>query len=71
MGKNNQMFLLPMAFMLVVTIVSLVQTIISNVTKAVDMWNWIRAGIATLLVVLAVVLAIEGVNTIKKQFSKS
>lgn len=71
MGKNNKMFLLPMAFMLVVTIVSLVQTIISNVTKAVDMWNWIRAGIATLLVVLAVVLAIEGVNTIKKQFSKS
>ncbi len=66
-GKNNKMFLLPMAFMLVVTIVSLVQTIISNVTNAVDMWNWIRAAIATLLVVLALVLAVEGVQTLTKK----
>ncbi|EET59945.1 carbon starvation protein CstA [Marvinbryantia formatexigens DSM 14469] len=67
MGKNNKMFLFPMAFMLVVTIVSLIQTIITNVTNAVDMWNWIRAGLGTLLVVLAVVLAIEGVKTITSQ----
>ena len=66
-GKNNKMFLFPMAFMLVVTIVSLIQTIISNVSNAVDMWSWIRAAIAVLLVVLAGVLAVEGVNTIKKQ----
>lgn len=67
MGKNNKMFLLPMAFMLVVTIVSLIQTIISNVTNAADIWNWIRAAIATLLVVLAGVLAVEGVNTLRNQ----
>ncbi len=70
MGKNNKMFLFPMAFMLVVTIVSLCQTIITNVKNAVDMWNWIRAGLGTLLVILAVVLAVEGVQTIKKQLSK-
>ena len=67
MGKNNKMFLFPMAFMLVVTIVSLVQTIITNVTNAVDIWNWIRAGLGTLLVVLAIVLAVEGVKTITSQ----
>ena len=67
MGKNNKMFLLPMAFMLVVTIVSLIQTIISNVTNAADIWNWIRAAIAALLVVLAGVLAVEGVNTLRNQ----
>ena len=64
MGKNNKMFLFPMAFMLVVTIVSLIQTIITNVTNAADMWNWIRAGLGTLLVILAIVLAIEGVQTL-------
>ena len=64
MGKNNKMFLFPMAFMLVVTLVSLVQTIITNVKNAVDMWNWVRAGLGTLLVILAIVLAIEGVQTI-------
>lgn len=67
MGKNNKMFLFPMAFMLVVTIVSLVQTIITNVTNAVDMWNWIRAGLGTLLVILAIVLAVEGIKTITSQ----
>nr|WP_302225171.1 carbon starvation protein A [uncultured Marvinbryantia sp.] len=67
MGKNNKMFLFPMAFMLVVTIVSLIQTIITNVTNAVDMWNWIRAGLGTLLVILAIVLAVEGIKTITSQ----
>lgn len=67
MGKNNKMFLFPMAFMLVVTIVSLIQTIITNVTNAVDVWNWIRAGLGTLLVVLAIVLAVEGVKTLTSQ----
>ena len=63
-GRNNKMFLFPMAFMLVVTIVSLCQTIWTNVSNAVDMWNWIRAGLGTLLVILAIVLAVEGVQTI-------
>ena len=63
-GRNNKMFLFPMAFMLVVTIVSLCQTIWTNVSNAVDMWNWIRAGLGILLVILAIVLAVEGVQTI-------
>ncbi len=73
MGRNNKMFLFPMAFMLVVTIVSLCQTIMTNVKNATAGaaagvgWMWTRAGIAVLLVVLAVVLAIEGVQTLTKQ----
>ena len=36
------------------------------------MWCWIRAGIGTLLVILAIVLAVEGVQTItgKKKAAK-
>ena len=69
MGKNNKMFLFPMAFMLIVTIVSLCQTILTNFNTAMagtgeTMWCWIRAGIGTLLVILAIVLAVEGVLTI-------
>lgn len=69
MGKNNKMFLFPMAFMLVVTIVSLCQTILTNFKAATAgtgeiLWCWIRAGLGTLLVILAIVLAIEGVQTI-------
>lgn len=64
MGKNNKMLILPMAFMLIVTIVSLVQTIYTNVANAADIWNWIRAIIGTLLVVLSLVLAKEGCQTL-------
>ena len=67
LGRNNKMFIFPMCFMLVVTILSLLQTISANITKAVDMWNYIRAGIGILLVVLAVILAIEGFKTISEQ----
>ena len=77
MGKNNKMFLFPMAFMLIVTIVSLGQTILTNFNTAMagtgeTMWCWIRAGIGTLLVILAIVLAVEGVQTIagKKKAAK-
>ncbi len=71
-GRNNKMFLFPMAFMLVVTIVSLCQTIMTNVKNAAAgagevMWCWTRAGIAALLVILAIVLAVEGVRTLTKQ----
>ena len=69
MGKNNKMFLFPMAFMLIVTIVSLCQTILTNFKTATAgtgeiLWCWIRAGLGTLLVILAIVLAVEGVQTI-------
>lgn len=73
-GKSNKMFLFPMAFMLVVTVVSLIQTVISNVQSATGdagtIWNWIRAGIGALLVVLAAVLAMEGIQTLTKQSEK-
>ena len=69
MGKNNKMFLFPMTLMLIVTIVSLCQTILTNFKAATAgtgeiLWCWIRAGLGTLLVILAIVLAIEGVQTI-------
>lgn len=75
MGRNNRMFLFPMAFMLVVTIVSLCQTIFTNVKAATAgtgevVWSWTRAGIGTLLVILALVLAVEGVQTITKYTKK-
>ncbi len=63
-GKNNKMLIFPMAFMLVVTVISLLQTIYANVTNAVDMWNWIRAILGSLLVVLSLVLAKEGCQTL-------
>ncbi|MDD7547890.1 MAG: carbon starvation CstA 5TM domain-containing protein, partial [Lachnospiraceae bacterium] len=67
-GKNNNMFLIPMAFMLVVTISSLLintKTQIAAITAGGADWGpWAQAIIGILLVVLAVILAIEGVQTI-------
>ena len=66
-GKNNNMFLIPMAFMLVVTISSLLintKTQIAAITAGGADWGpWAQAIIGILLVVLAVILAIEGVQT--------
>lgn len=71
-GKNNKMFLLPMAFMLVVTITSLVFTLQSNIAGISAggpqvVWCWVRSVIAFLLVVLSVILAAEGIKTLAKQ----
>ena len=71
-GKNNKMFLFPMAFMLVVTITSLCFTLKSNIAGiaaggAGVTWCYVRAIIAALLVVLAVVLAVDGIKTMAKQ----
>ena len=74
-GKNNKMFLLPMAFMLVVTISSLcINTVkqISAITAGGADWGpYAQAIIGVLLIVLAVVLAIEGITTISKQSKKA
>lgn len=72
MGRNNKMFFFPMAFMLVVTITSLCFTIKTNIAGAMAGaegagWCWIRGIIAILLVVLAVILAIEGISSLIKQ----
>ena len=72
LGKNNKMFFIPMVFMLVVTLTSLCFTIKSNLAGAMAggegvVWMWVRAIIAILLVVLAVILAVEGIRTISSQ----
>lgn len=71
MGKNNKMFFIPMAFMLIVTLTSLCQTIMTNVkniSAGIEAgWSGIRVGISVLLVVLAVVIAFDSVKTLTKQ----
>ena len=70
-GRNNKMFLFPMAFMLIVTLTSLVFTIITQVnliTSGADVtWGIVRGVIAVLLIILAIDLVIEGIKTLKKQ----
>ena len=67
-GKNNKMFYIPMLFMLIVTLTSLVQTALAK-------WNTISASgastapvvqlvLAVVLFVLAIVLAVEACQTI-------
>lgn len=68
-GRNNKMLFIPMAFMLIVTIVSLVMTIRVKFAAwmAGDVWAALLVVLGVLLIVLAIVLAVEGVNTMKKQ----
>lgn len=71
-GKNNKMFFIPMVFMLVVTVTSLVLTIKSNIIGitaggAGVGWCYVRAILAILLVILSIILVIEGIITMKKQ----
>lgn len=67
-GKNNKMFLFPMAFMLIVTICSLCLTVKNQIglilAGTADWGAYAQAILGTLLVVLAVVLAIEGIQTL-------
>ena len=71
-GRNNKMFLFPMAFMLVVTITSLIFTLKNNfaaITAGGEgvAWSYVRAIICALLIVLAVILAVDGVKTLMAQ----
>ena len=70
-GKNNKMFLIPMVFMLLVTICSLIintKTKIGLISAGGADWGpYVQAILGVLLVVLAVVLAIEGISTMSKQ----
>ena len=67
-GKNNKMFLLPMAFMMVVTISSLCITVKNQIgiisAGGADWGPYAQAILGILLVVLAVVLVIEGIQTL-------
>lgn len=73
-GKNNKMFLIPMAFMIIVTICSLALTV-KNQTGIIaaggaDWGPYAQTVLGILLIVLAVVLVIEGVQTLKNQKAK-
>lgn len=70
-GKNNKMFLFPMAFMIVVTICSLCVTVKNQVgiitAGGADWGPYAQAILAVILIILAVVLVIEGIQTLSKQ----
>ena len=70
-GKDNKMFLIPMAFMLCVTIASLLinswQQFNVILAGGADWGPDVQVVLGLMLVILAVVLAIEGVTTIAKQ----
>ena len=65
------MFFIPMAFMLIVTITSLCQTIINNfknISANTDaVWSGVRLVIAVLLVILAIVITIDSIKTLIRQ----
>lgn len=74
-GKNNKMFLAPMAFMIVVTICSLALTVknqIGVIAKGGADWGpYAQAIIAVFLIVLAIVLVIEGVKELSNDKKKT
>ena len=64
------MFIFPMFFMLVVTLTSLVFTLKTNIVGLSGPeagWCGVRAVLSVLLIVLAVVLAVDGVKTLSRQ----
>lgn len=67
-GKNNKMFLFPMGFMMVVTIASLIITVKNQVgiisAGGADWGPYAQTILAVLLIILAVLLVIEGVQTL-------
>ncbi len=70
-GKNNKMFLFPMAFMMVVTICSLILTVknqIGLITAGSTDWGpWAQTILGILLIVLAIILVIEGIQTLTRK----
>ena len=70
-GKNNKMFFIPMIFMLAATLTSLVITCYKKVMMiaggAAAWGDWFQLIFAAAMVVLAVILVIEGIQTFSKQ----
>ncbi len=70
-GKNNKMFLFPMGFMIIVTICSLCVTVKNQIgiisAGGADWGPYAQAILAVILIVLAIVLVIEGIQTLSKQ----
>ncbi|MCD8121842.1 MAG: carbon starvation protein A [Clostridiales bacterium] len=73
-GKNNKMFFIPMLFMLAATISSLILTDINKIkmiSAGTAAWgDWFQLLFATAMVVLALILVVEGVQTFSKQAAK-
>ena len=74
-GKNNKMFLAPMAFMIVVTICSLCLTVknqIGLITAGTADWGaYAQSILGVLLIILAIVLVIEGIQTLAGKNKKA
>lgn len=73
-GKNNKMFFVPMVFMLAATITSLVMTIIAKINliaAAGAAWgDWFQMIWSIGLVVLAIILVVQGVQTLVSKKEK-
>ncbi|MCD8068060.1 MAG: carbon starvation protein A [Lachnospiraceae bacterium] len=73
-GKNNKMFFIPMIFMLCATLTSLILTIrkkVALIGAAGAAWgDWFQLILAAAMVVLAIILVVEGVQTFSKQMKK-
>lgn len=74
-GRNNRMFLAPMAFMIVVTICSLALTVKNQVgmirAGGADWGPYAQVVLGVLLIALAVILVIEGVQTLAGKNTKN
>jgi len=75
-GKSRKMFIFPMIFMLCATIVSLIMTIINKIkgfgAEGGLAWgNWFQLIFAIAMVVLAIILVIQGIQTFSKQGKKA
>lgn len=68
-GKNNRMFFVPMIFMLIVTVTSLCLTIHANAVIVIGPDDtfaaWMQLILASLLLILAVILAVKGIRVIR------
>ena len=73
-GKNNKMFYFPMFFMLAATLCSLVMTVYKKVLMVgaggAAWGDWFQLVFAVAMIVLAVILVVEGLQTFKKQSAK-
>lgn len=70
-GKNNKMFYIPMVFMLVATLTSLIITVKNKIIligAGQALWgDWFQLFFAAAMAILALVLVAEGIQTFKKQ----
>ncbi|MCD8037157.1 MAG: carbon starvation protein A [Clostridiales bacterium] len=73
-GKNNKMFYIPMVFMLVATLTSLVITVknkIALVGAGSAAWgDWFQLCLAAAMIVLAIFLVVEGIQVFSKQLKE-